>query len=417
MISDKSAAVDSNNNASDSSTSSSSSGSAVSPAAAAPQQNTPASVASTTSYSQQPAVAAEQSWKEFRKLSGGKKKPYRRTKRPAGYNDKSSITTTTDSLLVHPLNAYDAVLAESQDLLQAASEAQQLGRMKMCSAYLLLLHARLVGLGKRFDKATQHPPKEEAHHHHEATPEKESSPAHTPGLPTAASASSPKNYYQPPEQPPSQGVVPDAAAAALANMLPSNIELDTAMMEHLARAAAELHAARSSRSTVGADDNIHHHSSSTGGGGGGGSHKRQVLCSPGAREFLATTANQRGVTNAATTAVVGGVTQTTANSSSISWTPSQVHRLQAAGTVDPKQIAAQLSATAGADAAPRVEQQVLAYLKQQDDRAKVEAEMNGTTATSSRGNRKPVTTAMNTVPNANCDARALLLGAPLNKAD
>lgn len=117
-----------------------------------------------------------------------KKRPYRRTKRPKDYNVRSTITTVTtaaanDAFLrsndnngtsnnntsseSSPLssssssfimNAYDAILAESQDLMQAAAQAQQLGRLKMASAYLLLLHARLVGLGKLFDKIRPLPP-------------------------------------------------------------------------------------------------------------------------------------------------------------------------------------------------------------------------------------------------------------------
>lgn len=46
---------------------------------------------------------------------------------------------------------YDAMLGEIHDLLQAAQQAQALGRLKMAATYLLLVHARLVGLGKRFD--------------------------------------------------------------------------------------------------------------------------------------------------------------------------------------------------------------------------------------------------------------------------
>ena len=113
-----------------------------------------------------------------------KRRPYRRIKRSTtggggNNNDGMSVVaaeeegggvittaaaaagTTTDDLK-NPTdeppppppgwNAFDNVLQESSDLSQAALEAQQLGRLKMASTYLLLLHARLVGLGKRFDK-------------------------------------------------------------------------------------------------------------------------------------------------------------------------------------------------------------------------------------------------------------------------
>lgn len=67
-------------------------------------------------------------------------------------DNRSTVTTTTDTART-PVNVYHAVLGEAEDLLQAAREAQALGRLKMASAYQLLLHARLVGLGKRFDRA------------------------------------------------------------------------------------------------------------------------------------------------------------------------------------------------------------------------------------------------------------------------
>lgn len=84
--------------------------------------------------------------------SPGKKRPYRRTKRPKNYNDKSTVTTTTRAAET-PINVYDAVLGESEDLLKAAAEAQALGRLKMASNFLFLLHSRLIGLGKKFDRA------------------------------------------------------------------------------------------------------------------------------------------------------------------------------------------------------------------------------------------------------------------------
>ena len=47
----------------------------------------------------------------------------------------------------------DEIINESNDLLQAAREAQSLGRLRASSSYLLLAHARLVGLGRRFDRS------------------------------------------------------------------------------------------------------------------------------------------------------------------------------------------------------------------------------------------------------------------------
>jgi hypothetical protein len=226
--------------------------------------------------------------------TSAKRRPYRRTKRPAGYNDKSSITTTTNVLWQQPLNVFDSILAESQDLLQAATEAQQLGRYKIAATYLILLHTRLVGLGKRFDKI------------------KMTGGPTRPSLPSQSQPSS------------------------------SHWEVDTALMEHLARAAAELHAARKWDISPGGDA-----------AAPAATELRSPLQSPDARTFLAHTANQQGVTNAAT---VTGVAQSTG--AAVGWTL----------TVD---------ASTG---------------------------------------RKPVTTAMNTVPYANCNARALLRGGPMTAA-
>ena len=47
----------------------------------------------------------------------------------------------------------DEVLSESDQLLRAAAEAQALGRLRSANTYLLLAHARLVGLGRRFDRS------------------------------------------------------------------------------------------------------------------------------------------------------------------------------------------------------------------------------------------------------------------------
>lgn len=290
-----------------------------------------------------------------------KKRPYRRTKRPPNYCDKSTITTTTES--VSQQNGFDAVLAESKDLLQAASEAQQLGRLKMAPTYMLFLHARLVGLGKRFDKARRMQLKKESA---VASPVPASSPlvSSPSGKSTQSPAATPKTK----------------AARTLARMLPSNIELDTAMMEHLAKAAAELHAARSGRQ--------HHH---------------PLLASPDARSFLASTANSTGITNAVTAAV--------------SWTKSEVrimeHGISKGKT--PLQILELLPNG-------RTENDVKSFVRARQEKLRLSLGLdlplsednNGARAATplTRG-RKPVTTAMNTVPNATCDAKTLLRGGLL----
>ena len=149
-------------------------------------------------------------------------------------------------------------------------------------------------------------------------------------------------------------------------MLPSNIELDRAMMEHLAKAAAELHAARSGR--------------------------KNVLQSPDAREFLAGTADVLGLKNAATEVC---------RSEEIiaAWNQG----------MEPKEIAKLTG---------RSEQQVQAFVRNQQEKERLAAdfEVPGERDKMGRG-RKPATTAMNTVPNANCDARTLLQGGLLESIE
>ena len=78
-------------------------------------------------------------------------------KRKSGKNKqkdgKPDITPAKKAKRFEKSDQYDALLGEAQDLMGAAAEAQALGRLKLASSYLLLLHARLVGLGKIFDRA------------------------------------------------------------------------------------------------------------------------------------------------------------------------------------------------------------------------------------------------------------------------
>jgi hypothetical protein len=132
------------------------------------------------------------------------------------------------------MNVYDMVLAEAKDLAQAASEAQQLGRIRLASSYLLLLHVRLVGLGKRFDKADR--PTEEKKPAADAD-------ADTDNFSTPRKKKSRKEDAQEEQA----RLLTPHTARVLSDMLPADIELDQAMMEHLARAAAQLHTARNGR--------------------------------------------------------------------------------------------------------------------------------------------------------------------------
>lgn len=258
--------------------------------------------------------------------------------------EKSTTTITTTVAVDSPVNVYDAVLGEAQDLLHAAAEAQALGRLKMASAYQLLLHARLVGLGKRFDRAqVQGPvPEEGAAKKRRAPNSSESSPTETP------ETSSP------------------GLQSELSKMLPQNVEMDATMMEHLARAAMELHHQRTGRRI--ASDNI---------------------TEPPPKPSPA--------------------------NASIVWTEEERQKVQKAlddGMKDPANIAAQLKT--------RTEAQVKAFLRNSEDRQKGSAQMeeeftSEIVSPRRRGGRgkKPPTQAMNTVPNAKLDAKALLSGEGL----
>lgn len=166
-----------------------------------------------------------------------KRKPYRRTKRPKNYNDKSTITTCTPVAADEQPNVYDAVLGEAEDLLRAAHDAQALGRLKMASNYLLLLHARLVGLGKKFDRAKKAEPRSIDNSFRNNINDDEFSlkPTKLNMSPDRSTHSKqddaetdeiPKTPpKQSPQEPPSNAIN-EGALHQLTNFLPSNIELD-----------------------------------------------------------------------------------------------------------------------------------------------------------------------------------------------
>ena len=155
--------------------------------------------------------------------------------------------------------------------------------------------------------------------------------------------------------------------AQLTEILPSNLEMDSSMMEHLARAAVELHHQRTGRKKS-ADG---------------------LLASP-----------MTGMIGEETAA--GGPNK-------IAWSEQEQGVVAAAheNKQTPMQIAKMLKT--------KTEAQVKAYLKNQSSRKKGTAEMEEEMVLETprkRGGRgrKPPTTAMNTVPNANLDARSLLQG-------
>lgn len=340
--------------------------------------------------------------------TSAKKRPYRRTKRPKNYNDKSTVTTTTEA--VHtPVNVYDAVLGECEDLLKASMEAQSLGRLKMASAYQLLLHTRLIGLGKRFDRAQTLAPtpkrtrrgdtdsralsednpngnEEDSRfptsrlNYDDCKPTAEaggkggddaaSNGSGTPRTPGAAARSGSSKA-------PSSNHLP-RALQQLTSILPSNLEMDTTMMEHLARAAVELHHQRTGRKKS-ADGLLA--SPMTGGG------------------FPATPQPSESTTPK------GGA------GSKLAWTAEEQKTVT-------KAMQQKKSASAIAKLLPsKTEAQVKAFLKNRKVKDSVqdayfEGDDVDETPSKRKGGRgrKPPTTAMNTVPNANLDMKALLQG-------
>ncbi|KAG7371841.1 hypothetical protein IV203_017983 [Nitzschia inconspicua] len=201
-----------------------------------------------------------------------KKRPYRRTKRPPGYNDRSTVTTITkkDPEKATFIDAYDAVIAECEDLLNASLEAQQLGRLKMASAYQLLLHTRLVGLGKQFDRnAMRHAnnipvvprisndatpkgnPESSADAPVEAEGTNDYDTQKKPAAKSLLQSATVSNLQHENSKPPPKDTPPEQEESILlkklSSILPQDAIMDSIMMEHLARAAAELHHQRTGR--------------------------------------------------------------------------------------------------------------------------------------------------------------------------
>ena len=409
---------------------------------------------------------------------GTKRTPYRRTKRKPGVDLKSTVTHTTDSALQH-MNAFDMVLQESNDLMQAAMEAQQLGRLKMASTYLLLLHARLVGLGKRFDKAEQQEQQqqesktasqERGDNNDEETnvaglemdmseddpvaSSRKKAKLHEETLTSpprlAARTSSQAHSMLPPQATPKSGnlhakttsadppfvlATPKTAAAKqLAQMLPESIEMDQAMMEHLARAAAQLHAARSGKARRLHEQAVmrqQYMAAAAAQQSPGGTRTSTAGVASTTIPLPTIPSNQQApgdtvATKTTTTAAKAASKANDANSASttnapnnaVSFTVKEYKLLHAAaqsGKPNHEELAKQTG---------RSEVQIKAFLRNLDtknrileDHLDILQDEEGSSGqqqqqqhqSKGRG-RKPATTAINTVPNAVCDTRVLLQG-------
>ena len=332
------------------------------------------------------------------------------------------------------------------DLLLAATEAQALGRLKMASAYQLLLHARLVGLGKRFDRAvmaehssSQHGRRRKrrrssvggaasgAHddddeYDEEYTDDEEFDsadeegdvtndakiaaavpPASAQAVRTGASKSSSVA-----DSAPAAAASAETAAGTVANLptalqalksiLPSNIEMDVTMVEHLARAAVELHHQRTGRKKS-AEGLL-------------ASPINGLIGTPEQTNNAKSDAKEGTTTGVATSGAAGASVDNNNSNNKIAWTDEEqgivAKALQKNEKITPNALAKLLK--------NKTEAQVKAYLKNQKDRAKNQDEVDEEITPRKRGGRgrKPPTTAMNTVPNANLDARSLLQGKILN---
>jgi hypothetical protein len=367
------------------------------------QKMTAAAAAMPPAVSSSPSLSSPSSSVMMSPASGALKRPYIRTKRPKDYNDRSTVTTTTDALYRSAVNPYDGVLAESSELLRAANEAQQLGRYKMASTYLLLLHARLVGLGRRFDKVDDGDDEEEGEEEGDdkGDSNEEMGKDAVRDAPCNAGAASAAGPSATPSGAGSAAAAADSiltpntrAARELTRRLPKEIQFDTDMLEHLARAAVELHAARS-----GTHHPPGHAAASSAAAAGGASipsvkfphdfksphplHK-SLYRVPDARAFLAGTANRQGITTAATAAAAATSAKHRAAApkrpaaaatatAGIAWTDEEIRVLSRANAT-PASSSSYDAAKLAALLPGRTEQQVRTFLKNQNERLRVHME-------------------------------------------
>ena len=167
---------------------------------------------------------------------------------PAGVSAKNSTLPTPT---IMGANVLDEILGEASDLLNAAAEAQALGRLKTASSYLLLAHARLVGLGKRFDLvaslALKQPPVAISLSSNNT---ENTDPSYDKDLSKRAGMASKIDESSDSECNAASSTTlldDDVALQLMSKLLPNGVKLDKAMLEHLAKSALELHKKRSGK--------------------------------------------------------------------------------------------------------------------------------------------------------------------------
>ena len=151
----------------------------------------------------------------------------------ASQHSLASYISYRNSMSVYqPTNAIDEVMNEVEQLLQAASEAQALGRLRNSYSSLLLAHQRLVGLGSRVDRS---------YCEAETTPTTQTQPTTTEGGECSNLSTTSQQLKQPTFLPPlvSQPPLPPS--------LSHNNYTDVAYVEYLAKSGMELHHKRTGR--------------------------------------------------------------------------------------------------------------------------------------------------------------------------
>ena len=264
------------------------------------------------------------------------------------------------------------MLGEISDLISAAQEAQTCGRLKMASTYQLLVHARLVGLGKRFDRFlssdqiirklnVNHGGSSKDKNDAQASSIKAENTASS-GLKdstTSASTSYPSNEKGKKTSP---GESIRTAQAALAKILPSGVNLDYTMMEHLARAAMELHNRRTGRGML---------------------HEKEMERKNRLSQEVnanANTSTANATANAASNKTNNVGTSTASSSSGVAWTSIEKQKCMKAAEMYGKDDVGKIAMTVGT----RTEAEVKAHLKNIDGMKRMERDLN--MASSKKGN-------------------------------
>ncbi len=274
---------------------------------------------------------------------------------PQPTSSSSSSCSVATELPQQPMpNIYDAMLGEISDLVSAAQEAQSCGRLKMASTYQLLVHARLVGLGKRFDRflssgqiIRKKKPQEEKETNSNNNDKNGNNTTTSKTNTSDKTNTGTTAINKIPKSSPGESI--RTAQAALAKILPSEINLDYTMMEHLARAAMELHNRRTGRGML---------------------HEKEMERKQNA-SVAATTASSMAMATATTPIKKNGIANSTASSSGVAWTSLEKQQCLQAAEMYGKDKVDLIAKRVGT----RTEAEVKAHLKNIDGMKRVEKDV------------------------------------------